>query len=89
MVKLLKLLLKLNMKGNRICIQLSDNLRYLRNQLNLSQQGIADVLKITRSRYAKYEEVLSEPPIYLLVQMSVFFKVSIDDLCKKDLRKWK
>ena len=57
---------------------LPDNMRYMRAQLNLSQQKVADSLIITRGRYAKYEDGASEPPIDLLVRISKYFKISID-----------
>lgn len=66
---------------------LSDNMRYLRAQLHFSQQKVADSLSITRGRYAKYEDGLSEPPVEILVKISRFFNVSIDLLVTVDLRK--
>ncbi len=66
---------------------LSDNLRYLRTQLRMSQQAIADELMITRGRYAKYEDNMSEPPIELLLKLSRYFHVSIDLLVSVDIRR--
>lgn len=66
---------------------LSENIRYLRNQLNLSQQKVADALVITRGRYAKYEDGASEPPIELLLKLSRYYHVSIDLLLSVDLRR--
>ena len=59
----------------------------MRNQLNLSQQKVADALLITRGRYAKYEDGASEPPIELLLKLSRYFHVSIDLLLSVDLRR--
>ncbi len=67
---------------------LPDNMRYMRAQLNLSQQKVADSLIITRGRYAKYEDGASEPPIDLLVRISKYFKISIDLLVSIDFRKY-
>lgn len=67
---------------------LSDNLRFLRDKQNLSQQKIADTLLITRSRYVKYEDGTSEPPIEILLRMSKYFSISIDLLVSVDLRKY-
>lgn len=67
---------------------LSENIRYLRNQVKQSQQKIADDLIITRGRYAKYEEGASEPPIEILLKISRYFHVSIDLLVSIDLRKF-
>lgn len=66
---------------------LSENMRYLRNQLHLSQQKVADTLLITRGRYAKYEDGASEPPLELLIRISRYFHISIDLLVSVDLRR--
>lgn len=66
---------------------LSENIRYLRTQLDKPQQAIATSLLITRGRYAKYEDGASEPPLEILLRISRFFHVSIDLLLSVDLRK--
>ncbi|MBB1149465.1 MULTISPECIES: LexA family transcriptional regulator [unclassified Myroides] len=66
---------------------LSDNIRYLRAQKELSQQKVADSLLITRARYSKYEEGASEPPLEVLLKISRYFHVSVDLLISVDLRK--
>lgn len=66
---------------------LSENIRYLRNQLGYSQQKVADDLIITRGRYAKYEDDATEPPIEILLKISRYYHVSIDLLVSVDLRK--
>lgn len=67
---------------------LSDNMRFLRGKQKLSQQKVADELKITRGRYAKYEDGSSEPPIEILQRISKFFHVSIDLMVGVDVRKY-
>lgn len=67
---------------------LSDNMRFLRGKQEWSQQKVADVLLITRGRYAKYEDGTSEPPIEILLRISKFFQVSIDLLVSIDIRKY-
>lgn len=67
---------------------LSDNMRFLRNQQEFSQQKIADSLFITRVRYAKYEDGTSEPPIEILLRISKYFRISIDLLVSVDIRKY-
>lgn len=66
---------------------LSENMRYLRHQLKVSQQKVADGLLITRGRYAKYEDGAAEPPLELLIKIARFFHISIDLLLSVDLRK--
>ncbi len=67
---------------------LSDNMRFLRNQQEFSQQKVADSLLITRVRYAKYEDGTSEPPIEILLRISKYFRISIDLLVSVDIRKY-
>lgn len=67
---------------------LSDNMRFLRSQQEISQQKVADSLLITRVRYAKYEDGTSEPPIEILLRISKYFSISIDLLVSVDIRKY-
>lgn len=64
---------------------LSENLRYLRARRKLSQQQVANELIIGRGRYSKYEDGKSEPPLDILIKISLFFEVSIDLLIVVDL----
>lgn len=66
----------------------SDNIRVLRDRKNISQQKLADNLLITRSRYVKYEDGTSEPPIEILIRISKYFNLSIDLLLNVDIRKY-
>lgn len=67
---------------------LSDNVRFLRSQLEKTQQAVAHDLIIDRSRYAKYEDGKSDPPLDVLVRISRYYHVSIDLLVSVDLRKY-
>src|SRR5690606_40072795 len=60
----------------------------LHDALPISQQALADSLKLTRGRYAKYEDGANEPPIEVLVGMSKYFKISLDLLLTVDLAKY-
>ncbi|MEC4005871.1 LexA family transcriptional regulator [Flavobacterium sp. SUN052] len=64
----------------------SDNLRYLRIKSGMTQQKIADVLRIPRERYAKYEGT-TDPPLDCLQKISRYFHVSIDLLLSFDIRR--
>jgi transcriptional regulator with XRE-family HTH domain len=66
----------------------SDNIRFLRGKKIITQQDLADLLIITRSRYVSYEDGRSEPPIEVLLKISKFFNVSIDLLVSVDIRKY-
>tara|TARA_B110001469_G_C9638547_1_gene320607 strand:+ start:391 stop:1137 length:747 start_codon:yes stop_codon:yes gene_type:complete len=65
---------------------LSENLKHLRAKESKSQQAIADVIKITRGAYQKYEEGKSEPPHSTLIKFSNYYTITIDILLQIDLR---
>lgn len=65
----------------------SDNLRYLRGKRELSQQKVADALKISRGQYQKYEDGVSEAPYPILIRMSRYYDVTTDLLLTADLTK--
>lgn len=64
---------------------LSNNLRFLRQRLELSQQDLADRLGLNRGNIASYENGSAEPKIYNLLKISKFFCVHILDLTEQDL----
>lgn len=66
----------------------SENIKHLRAQLQVSQQSVADSLKISRGRYAKYEDGSNEPPIDILIKMSKFHRISVDLLLTVNIRKY-
>lgn len=61
------------------------NLKYLRKQKSWTQQEFADKLGIKRSLLGAYEEERAEPRTEVLEQVSDMFRVSIDDLLRRDL----
>lgn len=67
--------------------KISSNIRFLRQLKGLSQEQLADELKVTRSRIGGYEEARNEPPIDLLIKLSEFFHIAIDALVRGDLKK--
>lgn len=66
----------------------SDNIVFLRGKKNMTQQELADLLILTRSRYVAYEYGRSEPPIEILLRISKFYNISIDLLLTVDIRKF-
>ena len=70
-----------------VIMKISINIKYLRGLKNLSQESLAEELKITRSRIGAYEEARSEPPIEILIKLADYFHISIDALIRADLRK--
>jgi transcriptional regulator with XRE-family HTH domain len=67
--------------------KIANNIRFLRQLKGLSQEQLADELKVTRSRIGGYEEARNEPPIDLLIKISEYFHIAIDALVRGDLRK--
>lgn len=54
------------------------NLRELREQKKLTQKEVANILKIDRSTYGKYETGDSEPSIETIIALANIFETSID-----------
>jgi len=65
----------------------SDNIRALRVKNKVSQEKLAESLKITRGRYVKYEDGTSEAPYDILKKLAYYFHISIDLLLSVDIRK--
>ena len=68
-------------------LYISDNLKCLRSRRNLSQQEVADGMKLPLDRYKKYEYGTNTPPAETLLIISRFYHLSIDLLLTVDLRK--
>ena len=58
----------------------AQRLRELRNEKDMSQKQIADVLRIRQQSYARYEMDTSEPCYDMLVEIAKYFGVSTDYL---------
>jgi transcriptional regulator with XRE-family HTH domain len=61
------------------------NLKYLRKLRGLTQEEFATKLNIKRSLLGAYEEERAEPRLEVLESVSDWFKVSLDDLLRRDL----
>ena len=61
------------------------NLKYLRKLRGLTQEEFATKLGIKRSLLGAYEEERAEPRIDVLETISDLFKVSLDDLLRRDI----
>jgi transcriptional regulator with XRE-family HTH domain len=66
---------------------ISKNIRHLRSLKGITQEVLAEDLKVTRSRISSYEEGRSAPTIDILIQLSDYFKLPIDILLRNDLTK--
>jgi len=68
---------------------LSSNLRHLRRENDLTQQGLAEKLGIKRSLLGAYEEQRAEPKIPTLQKLAYLFRVPLDTLINHDMVKGK
>lgn len=56
------------------------NLKKLRKEKKLTQEEIANILKIDRTTYSKYETGDSEPNIDTIIALADIFETSIDKI---------
>lgn len=56
----------------------SDIIRELREDNDLTQQEIADILGTTQQVYSRYEKGINEMPIRHIITLCKFYKVSSD-----------
>lgn len=62
------------------------NIRYLRSKRNCSQEDLAKALGYkSYTTITKWESGVSEPTLKMTNQIADFFKISVNDLCYKDL----
>ncbi|HHH54632.1 MAG TPA: helix-turn-helix domain-containing protein, partial [Bacteroidetes bacterium] len=66
---------------------LPQNLKYLRKKHHISQRDLAEAVELARSTIGDYERGRSEPDIKTLIRLTDYFKISLDDLILKDLKK--
>jgi len=64
---------------------ITKNLKYLRLKKHISQQHLADTLGIPRTTLGDYERGKTEPNIEMLIKLSGYFDVKIDDFLRKNL----
>ncbi len=57
-----------------------ETLKSLREELGITQSGLARILNVSRSSVANYEAGVREPDIACIKDMADFFKVSVDYL---------
>ncbi len=63
----------------------SKNIKFLRQERNVSQQELADKLKIDRSTISRWENDEMDITVGNAIQVANFFSVPIEDLTGKDL----
>jgi transcriptional regulator with XRE-family HTH domain len=62
-----------------------EKIRQCREQLCLSQEDIAERLRISRQAVSKWERGINEPDIETIVRLSDIYGVTIDSLLREDL----
>lgn len=62
-------------------------IRDLREDNDLTQQQVADILETSQTMYARYERGANELPIRHLLKLCEFYKVSADYILGKTNRK--
>ena len=65
-------------------MEIGNNLKLLRKRKKLSQEDVAKSLNLTRSSYSGYENNVAQPSLENLILLSGFFKISVDDILKKN-----
>lgn len=66
---------------------LNEKLRELRLNRNLTQQKVADNLKMNRASYTKYELGTREPDIKTLIEIADFYNIDLDELVNRKINK--
>lgn len=66
-------------------MSLADNLKKLRNRLNLTQEQVSKDLNMNRATYAHYETGRREPDIETLILLSKYYNVTIDYLLETNI----
>lgn len=63
----------------------SQKLKELRLQNNLTQENVAKVIQVSRVVYNRYENNQREIPLELLCKLADFYGVSVDYLLDREL----
>lgn len=57
-------------------------LKKLRKQKNMTQRELAEALHISQTSVSKYERGESEPDLAMLIEISDFFGITIDEFVR-------
>lgn len=70
-------------------MKFDEQLKFYRTKNNLSQEGLAEKLYVSRQTISNWENKKSFPDIHNLLLLSVLFDVSLDTLVKGEIEKMK
>lgn len=59
-------------------MQYYPRLRDLREDMDLTQDQLVEILKMHKTTYTNYEQGKREPPFELIIKLAKFYNVSID-----------
>ncbi len=63
----------------------SENLKKLRNENNLSQENLAEILNVTRQAISKWESSNNYPELETLLLISKTFNITLDSLLNNEI----
>lgn len=66
-------------------MKLSENIKFYRKSLNLTQEQLANLLNGKKSLISNYENGYSTPDIYTLIKLADIFQISLDELVGRNL----
>jgi transcriptional regulator with XRE-family HTH domain len=61
-----------------------ERLKELRNSKNLTQEQLAEILKVNRAALANWETNRAYPDVNIIKELAIFFDVTIDFLLGRD-----
>lgn len=67
-------------------MNLSENLKKIRKENNLSQEQLAEKLNVSRQSVSKWESGQAYPEMDKVIQICQLFNVSVDDLLNQDIK---
>ena len=73
------------MNSHIIINSFTHNLKYLREQANLTQDEVAQFLHCSRQAYSHYECGRRAPDLSLLVEIADLYQISTDDLLRRSI----
>ena len=66
-------------------MKISEKIQILRKEKRLSQEGLAEILNVSRQAVSKWESGQSYPEIDKLIGLSNIFDITLDDLIKDNI----
>lgn len=70
-------------------MNLSDNLKKIRKEHNLSQEDLAEKLGVSRQSVSKWESNLAYPEMDKMIQLCKMFNLNMDELLNQDIKETK